>query len=68
MPILRLEGALFSLAQERLELGEHLLDGIEVGRIGRKEQEARAGRPDCFADLPRMLASASNTQLESDRH
>jgi hypothetical protein len=28
----------------RAELGEDLLDGVEIGRICRKEQEARAGR------------------------
>ena len=30
-------------AQQGLELGEDLLDGIEVGRVGRQEEELGAG-------------------------
>ena len=38
------------------ELCEHLLDGIEVGAIGRKEQKARAACPDCGPDSGVLVA------------
>src|SRR5215213_3116677 len=41
-----LEGALGGFAQERLELGEGVLDGVEVGRVGRKIEQPCAGRLD----------------------
>ena len=43
-------GALGSLAQEVFEFGEDLLDRIEVGGVGRQEQEAGASGPDCGSD------------------
>ena len=39
-------GALGSLAQQVFELCEDLLDRVEVGAVGRQEQEARAFGPD----------------------
>jgi hypothetical protein len=48
------------LAQQRFELGEHLFDGIEVGRVFRQEDQARAGFSDGLANrldlvwLPRL--------------
>ena len=38
--------ALISLAEQRLELGEDLLDWIKVGAVGRQEQEPGANRTD----------------------
>ena len=40
------DGAFFSLAKQDFELGEDLLDRIEVGAVGRQEQEAGASGPD----------------------
>jgi len=37
-----IEGALLGLAQQGLELGEDLLDRIEIGRVGRQEQQVGA--------------------------
>lgn len=39
-----IDGAGSGFAQYRLELGEGIFDGIEVGRVGRKGQERGAGR------------------------
>ena len=33
-----------------LELGKDLLDGVQVGAVGRQEQQARVNAPDCVAD------------------
>lgn len=49
------DGALFSLSQQRLELGEGLLDGIEVGREGRQEHQAGAGRSDRMANADAIV-------------
>jgi len=46
----RVAGALFGAAQEALELGEELLDRIEIGRILRDEDEAGATLVDGAAD------------------
>jgi hypothetical protein len=35
---------LASVAQQGFELGEDLLDRVEVGRIGRQQQAVRPGR------------------------
>ena len=55
MPPCGFDGARLGLAQEVLELGEDLLDGIEVGRVGRQEEELGAcgadGSTDGSADL-----------------
>jgi hypothetical protein len=37
------DGSSVGLAQQGLELGEHHLDGVEVGAIRRQEQQVRAG-------------------------
>jgi hypothetical protein len=37
------EGAGRSLSDEAFELGEELLDGVEIGRVFGKEQETGAG-------------------------
>ena len=40
------DGSLGGLAQQGLELGEDLLDGIEVGTVGRQEEQLGAGGAD----------------------
>ncbi len=42
-------GAGRSLPKERLELGEQLLDRVEIGAVGRKVQEESAGSGDRLA-------------------
>jgi hypothetical protein len=49
----RVEGPWFVLSDERLQLGEDLLDRVEVGRIFGQEEQAGAGGSDC---LPHGLA------------
>jgi len=41
-----IDGAFGGFAHEVLELGEDLLDGIEIGAVGRQEHKARACAPD----------------------
>jgi hypothetical protein len=41
-----LDGALGSFAQKRFELGEDLLDRVEIGAVGRQEEELGAGGSD----------------------
>ena len=41
-----LDGALGGLAQQGLELGEDLFDGIEIGAVGRQEDQMGSGRAD----------------------
>ena len=55
--------ALFGLSHEVLELGEELLDGIEVGAVGRQEEEMGALFPDCAA---RRLAFMRAEIIEDD--
>jgi len=43
------DGALAGLAHEVLELGEDLLDRIEIGTVGRQEDEPGAGGADGVA-------------------
>lgn len=52
-----LNGALFGLSDQGLELGEHHLDGIEVGAIGRQEQEVGAGGADGAADRSALVTA-----------
>ena len=56
-----LDDALFGsgvgFTQSRFELGEDLLDGIEIGRVGRQEEEPRAGFADRRADGVAFVAS-----------
>jgi predicted GNAT family N-acyltransferase len=52
------------LAQQRLELGEQLLDRVEVGRVRRQVEERGAGRGDRLADaidLVRREMSSTTT-------
>ena len=46
-----LDGSLSRFTQERLELGEGVLDGIEVGTVGREVEEMGASRFDQLATL-----------------
>lgn len=41
-----LDRALGGLAQKQLEFGEDLFDRIEIGTVGRQEQQLGASRPD----------------------
>ena len=41
-----IDGAFGGFAHEVLELGEDLLDGIEIGAVGRQEHKARPCAPD----------------------
>ena len=41
-----LDGSLCGLAQQGFELCKDLFDGIEVGRVGRQEQQVGSGVPD----------------------
>src|ERR1700732_2846649 len=46
----RLDGALCGLAQQVLELGEDLLNGVEIRAVRREEEEPCAGGPDHIAN------------------
>jgi hypothetical protein len=46
----RLDGSFGSLSKQGLELGEDLLDGIEIGAVGRQEEELGACGTDGAAD------------------
>ena len=46
MPPSGLNGARVGLAQQGLELGEDLLDRIEIGRVARQEEQLGAGAAD----------------------
>ena len=50
------DGSLGGLAQQRLELGEGVLDRIEVGLVGRQVEQAGAGRLDHLAHLRPLVA------------
>jgi len=45
----RVVGACTESPQERLDLGERLLDRREVGRVGRQEEQVAAARRDVAA-------------------
>jgi hypothetical protein len=45
------------LAQGAFQLGEHLLDPIEVGRVGRQEEELGARGSDVLADSLGFVAA-----------
>jgi len=51
------DGSLSGFAEEQLELGEDLLDRVQIGRIGRQEEELRADRPDGRANGCALVAS-----------
>jgi hypothetical protein len=40
------DGSLGSFSEQRFQLGEHLLDGIEIGTIRRQKEKMRADRTD----------------------
>lgn len=44
-------------AQQRLKLGEHLLDRVEVGRVRRQEEEPRTGSADGAANGLALVAA-----------
>jgi len=49
--------ARLGLAQQGFELGENLLDGIEVWRVGRQEEEPGACSPDRRADRAALVSA-----------
>jgi hypothetical protein len=63
------ERALGGLAQEVLELGEELLDGVEVRRILRQEEEPGVGGADRVAKrLPLVAAEVSRMTMSPGRN
>lgn len=52
-----LDGALVGLSQEPLELREHLLDGVQIGRVGRQEEQPDARRLEELAHLASLVAA-----------
>jgi hypothetical protein len=51
------DGSFLGLAQEGLELGKDLLDGIEIGTIGREEEELGADSMQSNAHCMVLVAS-----------
>ncbi len=51
------DGPLVGLAEQSLELGEDLLDRVEVGRVGRQEEELDAGRPQELSHAASFVAA-----------
>ena len=51
------DGSLSGFAQECLQLGEHLLDRVQIGAVGWQEEEFGAGRADGASDC-RALVTA----------
>ncbi len=49
-------GSLGGFAEQVLELGEDLFDGVEVGTVWREEEEARASGPDGVSDCGLFVA------------
>ena len=43
-------GSFGGFAHQMFELGKDLLDGVQIGALGRQEQQARANAPDYVAD------------------
>lgn len=52
-----LDGALGGFSQEQFEFCKDLLDGIEIGRVWRQEDQPGAGGPDGFADGRAFVAA-----------
>lgn len=52
-----LDGPLFGFPHEGLQLGEHHLDGVEIGTIGRQEEEVCACGADRLADAVALMAA-----------
>lgn len=63
-----LGSSLCGFAQEVLELGEHLLDQVEVGRLGRQEQQARADASHRLADGGALVAAQIDGMDAPSRH
>jgi len=51
------DGSLCGLSQQCFELGEDLLDWVEVGRVWGQEEELGAGRADGTADRLSLVAA-----------
>ncbi len=52
-----LDGSFLGLSQERFELGEDLLDGVEVGGVWRQEKQVCAGASDGLANRLSLVAA-----------
>ena len=52
-----LDGSLVGFPQQALELCEHLFDRVQVGRIGRQEEELDAGRPQELSHAASFVAA-----------
>ena len=64
-----LDAAFVSLSQQGLELGEHLLDGVQVGPVGRQEQQVGAGVADGTPQAtPLWLLTLSSTMMSHERN
>ncbi len=57
LPPCGLDCSFFGFPQEPFELGEDLLDGVEVGGIWRQEEEPRSGAPDGLANRLSLVAT-----------
>ena len=55
-----LDGSFGGLSHQVLELGEDLLDRVEVGAVGRQEQEPGAHRADRLTDGLSLAANSSS--------
>src|SRR3546814_20801847 len=53
-----LDGSLLCCSHPVLDLGEGLLDGVEVGRVRRQEPEPGAGGADHMQDGDRLVGAA----------
>jgi len=52
-----LDGSLVGFSEQRLELGEHLLDRVEIGAVRRQEQEMCPDLADRLADGFALVAA-----------
>ena len=52
-----LDGSLLGHSHPVLDLGESLLDGVEIGRVWRQEPEPGSGGPDHLPDFGRLMRS-----------
>src|SRR5947209_556123 len=66
----RVKSPLCGLAQELFELGEDLLDRVEIGAIGQEEKEPCTGSPDRGADGLAFVAAqiVENDDVASLQH
>jgi hypothetical protein len=63
-----IDAASLGHAQPMLDLGEHLLDRVEVRRIGRQEREPGAGCEDCTAWSPMAAEVVENDDVSRAKH